>query len=101
MFLSKEEYQDDLSALKKKMGALGSDLDSLLEKTGMNREEFDHFMSDPSHFTGADWHVISEQLDEFKQTLDLATFADSTDEMKKKREEMKAQSHWMSKRHIF
>jgi hypothetical protein len=99
MYLSKEDSQEDLPKLQKKMHTIQQELKALLDKLGMDRSQFDTFMSDPSHFTGADWNAICHEMEEFKKTLDLITFSSGKDELQKKREEMKAQSHWMSKRH--
>jgi hypothetical protein len=99
MFLSKEDAQDNLPQLQKKMQTLRSELTTLLEHIGMDREQFDQFISDPRHFTGSDWYKINQELDKFKQSLDLINFSSSQEQLEKKREEMRAQSQWMRQRH--
>lgn len=99
MFLSKDDTHDDFSQLQKKMQNLNKDLKTLLDSLGMDRNQFDAFMADPSHFSGADWSAICQEMGEFKETLDLISFSTGKDELQKKRDELKAQSQWMSKRH--
>lgn len=99
MFLSKDESSEDFESLQTKMKKIRKDLEQLLDNVGMNRTEFDQFIKDPSHFKGSDWQKICQELDEFKKTLDLISFSKGKEQLEKKREELKAQSQWMSKRH--
>jgi hypothetical protein len=99
MFLSKEDPQEGLDGLLVKMKKFRKDLEKLLDNVGMNRSEFDQFIKDPSHFSGPDWQRICQEIDEFKKTIDLISFSSGKEELEKKREELKAQSQWMRKRH--
>lgn len=97
MFLSEDPSGQSLSLeqLQAKKKQLQDQLHSHLEALGMDQDQFESFIKNPSNFCGADWHVIEQEMKEFNHTLDLLAFSQGADDNARRRDELREKSRWM------